>query len=602
MTDPISPTHRPQPVGPVATRPQTDLPANAAPGTDDARHEPARRHGTPAATQHRDDGTHNRQAGEQGAREHSAGSRHPHPAPATDTARTAKTAHRAPASAAIHDSVTTTRPDLAPTARPATAAPTIEPTVTPARTGVGAVMTGLASSVDLPATVVANDGNTHIILKTADAYLRLPIPADSQENPPKPGESLVVTLRADGGAKAADGMVATLTRPQTPPSLTTPLGTAPGTAQAPYDAAAPFQSPTPGVVRAVPVPPPGAMPAGALPSVTGTAHASASSAPGADAVGTPPIRPGIAITAILTVREQGAAASLPPPLARLTEPEALGSRVRLSVLTVTPPPPDTLAGESTTTPAAGAARPATQTTAATPPTGNPAGLSPTTSGLAERTAQMIRIGIDIDTRPGAHPAVDSQHATVITGTVSGRDGDGNTLIRTAIGSLSLLLSRPLVPGTELMLAVRDVLPPLNAEVAALASARGADGAGEGGGVNALALIRQFETGWPALDDAIRAMTAYSPAAAERLVAQFVPSPGPRMTAVLFAFMSALNSGSLRSGSVARSSKRWRLPGVVTFCNGWATISPSFPACRSRLGTANGAPLLLPCCFRAKSDP
>lgn len=609
MTDPISPTQRPRPVATGATRPQTDAAVRPPPGADAARPESARpesgrpesgrpesarqesaRRPDPHESPERQGGrAPNRDAGEQGAREQGAGGRRAPPPPTApartdgtlgEAAKTANAAHRATAAPTAAASTATTQAERAMAAQTRTA--------TPPRAGVGAVLAGLAKSVDIPATVAAQDGDGHIVLRTADAYLRLPIPPTSQTNPPKPGESLLVTLRADTTSKTPGAMTASLTRAQTPPpspDTTMPRAAAAVTSR-PETAAqnAQTQAILPGPVKALPVPPPNSTPPAATPTTaSGTASPAAAFAtaprtgamPSAStletrpfetrplATGAPPIRPGVTVEAVLTVREHRGSAPLSSPLAKLTAPDALGSRVRLSVLTVTPPPPDALARASaaTTTPAGERhAHAQAQTTMRagdeaprqTPPiAGDRPALTPSASGLAERTAQMIRVGIDVAPRPGAHSPADGQRgpvstAPVITGTVSGRDGAGNTLLKTAVGALSMVLPRPLAPGTELMLAVDDVLPPSDVDSPSpSASPQAAAGAPDGDPLDALALVRRFERGWPALDEAIKAIAAQSPAAVDRLVAQIAPAPGPKMTAVLFAFLAALKGGDVR---------------------------------------------------------
>jgi hypothetical protein len=159
--------------------------------------------------------------------------------------------------------------------------------------------------------------------------------------------------------------------------------------------------------------------------------------------------------------------------------------------------------------------------------------------LAQRTRALIlaeagrSARIPADDAPPVRPAPEhGPEASRVTGVVLGRDGNGRMLVSTALGLLSIDRPGPLPPpGTRLAVVVAPEAPPA-----------GRSGATPGG-APAVPLPGTAAPGdWQSLADAARLIATLIPAAAERLLAPVLPTPGRDFAANLMMLMKQVLSG------------------------------------------------------------
>ncbi|WP_372027212.1 hypothetical protein P7L70_15400 [Tistrella mobilis] len=160
--------------------------------------------------------------------------------------------------------------------------------------------------------------------------------------------------------------------------------------------------------------------------------------------------------------------------------------------------------------------------------------------LAQRTRALIlaeagrSARIPADDAPPVRPAPEhGPEASRVTGVVLGRDGNGRMLVSTALGLLSIDRPGPLPPpGTRLAVVVAPEAPPA-----------GRSGATPGG-APAVPLPGTAAPGdWQSLADAARLIATLHPAAAERLLAPVLPTPGRDFAANLMMLMKQVLSGN-----------------------------------------------------------
>lgn len=160
--------------------------------------------------------------------------------------------------------------------------------------------------------------------------------------------------------------------------------------------------------------------------------------------------------------------------------------------------------------------------------------------LAQRTRALILAEAGrnarppVDDAPPVRPAPEhGPEASRVTGVVLGRDGNGRMLVSTALGLLSIDRPGPLPPpGTRLAVVVAPEAPPA-----------GRSGAPPGG-APAVPLPGTSAPGdWQSLADAARLIATLHPAAAERLLAPVLPTPGRDFAANLMMLMKQVLSGN-----------------------------------------------------------
>ncbi|WP_372006281.1 hypothetical protein P7L68_14165 [Tistrella mobilis] len=160
--------------------------------------------------------------------------------------------------------------------------------------------------------------------------------------------------------------------------------------------------------------------------------------------------------------------------------------------------------------------------------------------LAQRTRALILAEAGrsarspADDAPPVRPAPEhGPEASRVTGVVLGRDGNGRMLVSTALGLLSIDRPGPLPPpGTRLAVVVAPETPPA-----------GRSGAAPGM-MPAIPRPGMSAPGdWQSLADAARLIATLHPAAAERLLAPVLPTPGRDFAANLMVLLKQVLSGS-----------------------------------------------------------
>ncbi|MBT5266496.1 MAG: hypothetical protein HOL85_16795 [Rhodospirillaceae bacterium] len=197
-------------------------------------------------------------------------------------------------------------------------------------------------------------------------------------------------------------------------------------------------------------------------------------------------------------------------------------------------------------------------TAPTTPVGMPAG---TPAGTPAQTFTLPHAGTSFSVRvasiemPGAPlnpPASSIQHSPqttaqttgqtnsltntaapalgIVSGTVSGLTSNGQAIVETQSGVLTLEGGRNLPPGTLVRLEAladttpRGVAPDVPPPPAPIAT-----------------LLRE----WPALQDALAALQANAPAQAAQVLTESVARPGPQLAGALMFFIAAARTGDVR---------------------------------------------------------
>ena len=249
---------------------------------------------------------------------------------------------------------------------------------------------------------------------------------------------------------------------------------------------------TPGATQA-----PGATPGASAGAVGGTA-------PG------PPL--GVGATFTVTLLRPAPGAGTPTSLAAQGAPPGAAPAANAG-----PRLPATAAPSSKHPPAAGAAPAA----ATKPGTALPAGTQFSVKVLA--------------VTPSAAPAPRAPGGTVIeagrilTGTVTGKTAAGQPIVHTRSGVMALIVRATLPEGTRVTMEV--TAPPILPKMP------------EGMPLREGLLLGR---GWPALNDAVKALAEANPAAARQLVNTVIPQPGPHLAANILFFLMALHGGDMRA--------------------------------------------------------
>ena len=214
----------------------------------------------------------------------------------------------------------------------------------------------------------------------------------------------------------------------------------------------------------------------------------------------------------------------------------------------------------TTSPAAGTAAGSQTAVQSGPRTGAQAGptaggtpgaaQAATSAALPQGTTVAVRILTIVP--PGgsapsatAHPGGTSG-AQVVSGTVSGANTAGQTVVQTPIGELTLSANNALPVGSRMILSFAGT-PQTPVQI-------GYDGAPIG-------LNQQ----WDALRQAIAALQQNNPAAARTLIQQVLPQPGAQLTSSTLFFLAALIGGDIRrwfGEDTARAMERGGLLGRI----------------------------------------
>lgn len=386
---------------------------------------------------------------------------------------------------------------------------------------------GLPNGAVLQGAVLGNDAQGQLLVRTDVGTLAIATDANA-----KPGSQISLQVRASAPSL---GVVISL------PDAAKPAASTQGapTAAAPTG---PQAGPQPG--------------AGSGPATPATGGANAPTAGlGHQGPTTDILNLGQTVTA--RVESQAAAARLPSA-------SPLPSQTSAAATTATPPPG--------VAPPAGAAPQPTSGPQPTPgstsvPTAAPATASPSTAATTtpQSTSALPAPGNTLSVRvvqvvPPADPAtasaafqakVESGPAGTlrVTGQVIGTTPQGQPLVDTALGRVSLALTSDLPPGTRLLLEV---------PTSALATSSLAAGRTD------VLEPTQLAYRWPGLELALDLLRGVDAPLAEALVsgqgnAPALPSPGPRLTSSMLFFLTALNGGDpaewlsgLAGGQLARS--------------------------------------------------
>ena len=253
--------------------------------------------------------------------------------------------------------------------------------------------------------------------------------------------------------------------------------------------------------------------------------------------------------AVVTATAQPAANSAAPVIAppAMEEPAVMVTTGRVFTATVVDSHPQTAALQGTVPQAAGpeTARPAPPAGApgATLPDAQPIlatllGRAPRESGeTALQKGSRMTVGVvALDTDPSSDPKLLIQSAAegragakLIPGIVAEPDASGTTLVQTPIGTLALSTKIPLPAAARIVLDVMGEveLPlPIADDAAPPSVAQGRS--------------------WPALDDALTALSRDDPAVAKRTIGNVLPRAGGEMAPALMAAVAALKTGDARA--------------------------------------------------------
>jgi len=170
----------------------------------------------------------------------------------------------------------------------------------------------------------------------------------------------------------------------------------------------------------------------------------------------------------------------------------------------------------------------------TPPPGSAAGL-PISGALSVRVLAFEAPTADNPVpHPGRLPTAPAGGAPVLTGSVLFSTPQGQPVVQTSAGVVTLNLRADLPIGSAVALEVLGEAPaplPLPPSQAAAANA-----------APLVALSRQ----WPALEETLAALQQADPQLAQSVMRAILPQPGPHFTSGMLFFMSALKGGDVRA--------------------------------------------------------
>jgi hypothetical protein len=383
------------------------------------------------------------------------------------------------------------------------------------------------------ATVVSANGVT--LQPPLTAQLQPPTAAQLAQaiSPPQPGSAAPVVLPQPGQALGAVVV--------SPP----PTGAAAGAAL-PLPTGSQLQvvvqsASLPAVVTAAPAagaaPAPVSLPAAATPAVTTPATPSPT-----------PAAPGV--TPSLAATPPSIPASLPAPLA-----------AALIQQQVAPPPVQTPATPTAAAPPSIVANPV-PLTAAAPPQGA------------------------IAAQPLPQPAMTGQ---VLTGVVAGQATNGQVLVSTPQGILSLNLAQPLPPGTQLALEIAGIVrPPTPAPTSLGPPPLGS-------------VLTRLQGEWPVLQQTLDAIRAADPALAQRLHDQ-LPQANARLAAAALQFMAAAAAGSAQAWLGAEAVRKLESQGKAELLKKLDDDFRELGRLNSRQGDNDWQALVMPMLIGGKVEP
>lgn len=211
------------------------------------------------------------------------------------------------------------------------------------------------------------------------------------------------------------------------------------------------------------------------------------------------------------------AAATALPTGTVAVPPAVSSPAAVTLLQQAPPPAQTapqVTPQHVPTPASPVpAQPAAQQPVVPPP---PMPNSPAAALAAQTQPVPVTAG------------------QVLSGVVSGQAANGQVLVSTPQGVLSLSLSQPLPPGTQLSLELAAIARPPMSTPTTL------------GPPPLAGVLTRLQGEWPALQQTLDAVRAIDPGLAQRLQNELLPQANVRLAATALQFMAAAAAGNAQA--------------------------------------------------------